>query len=377
MRSLGMLCVVLAIGAFGKGAVAQSSFRDGDLYLVSRKLHDPVLGDRPGVMRIDTATWAGTLLPFEPELSFAGRGAYDPYRDRLVLLSSGALLMDADGVVETLLPDAPERYEVAPTGDGRLYFYEQPNFITYVDEDDALHTLLDQSGAAYVTPGGLSAMFWDEGTNALFLGDFKSRAGWTTVTRLTLSPDGSSIVDVRSTSFDAGSGFESPHEFSRGPGGSIMLMIYVNTNDNADRLVLLDPVTLEETTFASPGYFGASRIRAGHYIPSRDEGVVLDQFWNQLVAYSFGESGTGEILPTLNVSALTDVERAQFVRIERACDRGADLAPPYGQLDFEDVIAFLRAFANQEPAADLSPAYGVYDFNDVAIFLVVFVEGCG
>jgi hypothetical protein len=375
MRSLGILTVVFAIGACAAWASAQPAFRQGDLYLVSRKLHDPVLGDRPGVMRIDPVTWEGTLLPFEPGLSFAGRGAYDPYRDRVVLLSSGALLMDAQGNVETLLPDAPERYEVAPTGDGRIYFYEQPNSITYVDRDDVLHTLLDQSGAPYQTPGGLSAMIWDEGTNALFLGDFESRAGWTTITRLTLSPDGSSVVDVRTSSFDAGSGFEAPYEFSHGPGGSLMAMIYVNTNDEADRLVLVDPVSMDEFTYASPGYFGASRIRAGRYVPSRGESVVLDQFWDRLVAYAFGESGAGEILPTQNVSALSDVERAQFVLIESGRVNGADLAPPFGQLDFEDVVAFLRAFVNEDPAADLSPAYGVYDFNDVAIFLVVFVEG--
>ncbi len=54
----------------------------------------------------------------------------------------------------------------------------------------------------------------------------------------------------------------------------------------------------------------------------------------------------------------------------------SDLAPTYGVLDFDDVLAFLTAFGKMDPLADLAPAYGVWDFNDVLIFLVVFVEGC-
>lgn len=54
----------------------------------------------------------------------------------------------------------------------------------------------------------------------------------------------------------------------------------------------------------------------------------------------------------------------------------ADLAPPLGVLDFDDILAFLQAFGAGDPIADLSPAYGVLDFNDVAIFLAVFVSGC-
>ena len=54
----------------------------------------------------------------------------------------------------------------------------------------------------------------------------------------------------------------------------------------------------------------------------------------------------------------------------------ADLALPFGLLDFDDVLAFLTAFGASEPAADLSEPFGVIDFDDVLAFLVSFGNGC-
>ncbi len=54
----------------------------------------------------------------------------------------------------------------------------------------------------------------------------------------------------------------------------------------------------------------------------------------------------------------------------------ADLAPPFGVLDFDDVLAFLVAFGAMDPAADLSEPFGVIDFDDVLAFLVSFGGGC-
>ncbi len=55
---------------------------------------------------------------------------------------------------------------------------------------------------------------------------------------------------------------------------------------------------------------------------------------------------------------------------------GADIALPYGQLDFSDVTAFLAAFAAGQPIADYAEPYGQFDFSDVAFFLTEFAEGC-
>eukprot|EP00913_Durusdinium_trenchii_P006084 g5696.t1 len=54
----------------------------------------------------------------------------------------------------------------------------------------------------------------------------------------------------------------------------------------------------------------------------------------------------------------------------------ADLADPFGVLDFSDVIAFLTAFGSMDPAADLAAPFGTFDFSDVIAFLSAFGAGC-
>ncbi len=55
---------------------------------------------------------------------------------------------------------------------------------------------------------------------------------------------------------------------------------------------------------------------------------------------------------------------------------GADLAEPFGTLDFSDVIAFLTAFGTMDAAADLADPIGTFDFSDVIAFLTAFGGGC-
>ncbi len=54
----------------------------------------------------------------------------------------------------------------------------------------------------------------------------------------------------------------------------------------------------------------------------------------------------------------------------------ADLAEPFGQLDFSDVIAFLVAFAAMDPSVDCAEPFGQFDFSDVIEFLTLFAQGC-
>ena len=54
----------------------------------------------------------------------------------------------------------------------------------------------------------------------------------------------------------------------------------------------------------------------------------------------------------------------------------ADLAEPFGTLDFSDVVAFLSAFGAMDPAADLASPFGVFDFSDVVAYLGAFGAGC-
>jgi len=55
----------------------------------------------------------------------------------------------------------------------------------------------------------------------------------------------------------------------------------------------------------------------------------------------------------------------------------ADVAPPFGQLDFSDVVQFLIYFgSNDFIGADLAPPFGLLNFSDVVAFLNEFAAGC-
>ncbi len=57
-------------------------------------------------------------------------------------------------------------------------------------------------------------------------------------------------------------------------------------------------------------------------------------------------------------------------------DCPADLAEPFGVLNFDDVLVFLTAFNAGTPEADLAEPFGVFDFSDVLAFLTSFQQGC-
>ncbi len=53
-----------------------------------------------------------------------------------------------------------------------------------------------------------------------------------------------------------------------------------------------------------------------------------------------------------------------------------DLAEPFGQIDFSDIVAFLSAFVAMAPEADLALPFGQWDFSDIVEFLTQFDAGC-
>ncbi len=80
--------------------------------------------------------------------------------------------------------------------------------------------------------------------------------------------------------------------------------------------------------------------------------------------------------------AVGGVALSRTARVELFCTGDcpstcpADLALPYGALDFSDVTAFLNAFASMHPDADLAAPEGAFNFSDVAAFLGMFGAGC-
>ncbi len=54
----------------------------------------------------------------------------------------------------------------------------------------------------------------------------------------------------------------------------------------------------------------------------------------------------------------------------------ADVVAPFGRLDYQDVTAFMQAFAAGDSAADIAPPFGVIDFNDARAFQIAVGRGC-
>ena len=54
----------------------------------------------------------------------------------------------------------------------------------------------------------------------------------------------------------------------------------------------------------------------------------------------------------------------------------ADVAVPYGELNFSDVGAFVTAWTNMEPLGDIAVPFGQWDASDVLLFLGLYGSGC-
>lgn len=144
--------------------------------------------------------------------------------------------------------------------------------------------------------------------------------------------------------------------------------------DNTD---LIDPWTgcLAEPTF--PGALVGETM----YTVIRDQFIRLrdgDRFW-------FERYLPERVVERVHNTKLSDIIRRNspigdeipdnvFV-VAGGCN-AADLAAPFGDLDIADVVEFLRAFGDAEPAADLAEPTGAFDIADVVEFLRVFGAGC-
>ncbi|MEZ6241696.1 MAG: GC-type dockerin domain-anchored protein [Phycisphaerales bacterium] len=84
--------------------------------------------------------------------------------------------------------------------------------------------------------------------------------------------------------------------------------------------------------------------------------------------YSVGLSFAGTALATM--FAYDNIE------FTRAGCSIADVAAPFGTLDFSDVVEFLTLFSNENELADLAAPFGQFDFSDVVEYLARFAGGC-
>ncbi|MEZ6242927.1 MAG: alpha-amylase family glycosyl hydrolase [Phycisphaerales bacterium] len=113
-------------------------------------------------------------------------------------------------------------------------------------------------------------------------------------------------------------------------------------------------------------------------------GVVVN---NQATEFGGPGAGTMGVFETEPISsgphaqsAVLNIPARGLLLLEHepagvACN-AADVAEPFGTLDFSDVIAFLVAFGAMEPEGDLAAPFGVFDFSDVLEYLGAFGAGC-
>ncbi len=128
-----------------------------------------------------------------------------------------------------------------------------------------------------------------------------------------------------------------------------------------------------------------------HGIDMRPDGVWAQDIVFDVYAYDSGTdsginygSANADVTPHLPITNISDIfpftgtpriGTFRFTLISDAACSLADLAEPYGDLNFFDVSAFLSAFSAQDAAADINND-GEFNFFDVSAFLTVFSAGC-
>jgi hypothetical protein len=312
-----LIAVLLSTPALAQGG----GFVAGDEFLYSPAITD-ISSTGGALVQIDLAGGTDAIL-VDVVLTFASPGAmaFDPYRQRVIFFATVApstpfrlWATDSAGALTDLGLVSGSYHAFAPTGDGRIYMHDTTPLgnthpFVYLDAAGTLNTLLDSTGTVPFLIDGLGnfdvrEMLWDAGTNALFVASNTTGAcqggasDKVNIHKLPLSADGTRVVGpVGCAQFEVSSSGETPTGLSRGPAGSLLLVVDTNSNNQEPRMVLVDPVTLAMSAFASNGsYTGAAATNAGTWSSTLNKAVILDTFTDELREYAAGETGNGTVL---------------------------------------------------------------------------------
>lgn len=151
---------------------------------------------------------------------------------------------------------------------------------------------------------------------------------------------------------------------------------------NALSLVSVNSVT--GPRLLAGGEFGTAGLMAALNIAQWDGqsweplGVGLDGFNRTVRALFPIDNGSG-----VTVIAGGNFTQSGDLNIDRIASWNpcvfscpADLAEPFGTLNFSDLVAYLAAFNNADPAADFADPIGTLNFSDLLAFLAAFNAGC-
>ncbi len=123
------------------------------------------------------------------------------------------------------------------------------------------------------------------------------------------------------------------------------------------------------------GYYEVDFTNPADWVPFRGGGTFEDALMtaDRMMLRHCAQGGD---VPPADGTVDFAVDRITLLPAGPEPCSGADLAEPFGQLDFSDVVQFLSAFGAMDAAADLAPPLGQWDFSDVVAFLGLFGAGC-
>ncbi len=376
MRRIRML---FAHAALASGALA--AFQPGDLVLVTGA-SGVGPGIQPAVLLIKTAPWSA--IPVLTGNSIDGIGAYDAFRDRIVIVRANKFvsLVDSTGAkTELPYPGDQDATLVAPTGDGRIYFLRIGK-ISFFDAAGTVHDLLAVSGSSpYAPTRTFKCMWFDARTNSLVFGG--SLGANPLLAKLPLVANGSRIASAAEEAPLSLPGISGGVVvgISTGPSNLAFVKIDDNSNNPAARMVVLDTAAMQVSLFASSNYFGVGAEVAGCYHAGLNVAVSLDTLGDNLRTFVSNSSGAGAIVLSGTVSSAGGSSElaTMFPITAKANPCPADLNHD-GIVEDADFSLFVFAYNILDCTDPAMPAGcqadlnhdGLVDDSDFSLFVVAY-----
>jgi WD40 repeat protein len=366
-KKTGLIASVALLGSFSGLALAGPVGAEGDIYIIGSWINDN------GFTAPQVAQFDGPTGDFVTSFAFRNGGqfngmAWGPNGNLYTSQQLGGAgrwrIVEFDGTtgvfIQNVINIQNAGFSVAkglvfgPDGDlfvgdffrGRVARYDGTTFQEIAATGD--NTIGTPSGM-HIAPNG-NLMVLSGGNNLIREYD--------------ISSDGISTIG----DFDDLPGVVQPQDFTWGPNGNIFV-----TAGSAGGVLEIDST---DGTFID--YF----VPQNGSLPTN--GLAFDNFDRFLVSIVFPVSQINGYEAATGISTGlfiddTDLGIPTLISIKQgdapsACS-AADLAEPFGQLNFFDVSEFLALFSAGDPAADIT-GEGDFNFFDVSAFLSVFSAGC-